>query len=287
MRLPKVNAQARRCDTDRGQVLLDPRPVLLDTGTILIVFSARATGMAIGNHPRDYQPHDYLTALKTGRWFSVLPEPMQQALLADAQIKTLAQQQVLFSRGDAFDGIYCVVKGALRITGSTAAGKEALLTVIEPYNWIGEIALFDGLARTHDAIATQASVLVNVPQASLDAMLTEHPSWWRWFGLLLTYKMRVVFVAMEDAALLTAPQRVARRLVFMAEGYGEFTDRSRRVLPLPQEQLAAMLSLSRQTINQVLRQFEAQGLLKLHYRELEVLDLGGLREAGCETPAKK
>lgn len=237
--------------------------------------------MSIGNHPRDY-----LTALKTGRWFSVLPEAMQQALLADAQIKTLTPQQLLFSRGDAFDGIYCVVKGALRITGSTAAGKEALLTVVEPYNWIGEIALFDGLARTHDAIATQPSVVINVPQASLDAMLAEHPSWWRWFGLLLTYKMRFVFVAMEDAALLTAPQRVARRLVFMAEGYGEFTDRSRRILPLPQEQLAAMLSLSRQTINQVLRQFEAQGLLKLHYRELEVLDLEGLKDAGSDTSTR-
>lgn len=231
--------------------------------------------MATITHPRDY-----MTAIKTGRWFSVLPDALQEALLADAQLKTLAANQVLFSRGDAFDGIFCVVKGALRITGSTAAGKEALLTVVEPYSWIGEIALFDGLARTHDAIATQPTVVLNVPRAPLDAMLEANPGWWRWFGLLLTYKMRFVFVAIEDAALLTASQRVARRLVFMAEGSGEFTDRSRRVLPLPQEQLAAMLSLSRQTINQVLRQFEAQGLLKLNYRELEVLDLDGLREAG-------
>lgn len=231
-------------------------------------------------------PQHYMTAIKTGRWFSVLPDAMQQALLADAQLKSLAPQQVLFSRGDAFDGIFCVVKGALRITGSTPAGKEALLTVVEPYSWIGEIALFDGLERTHDAIATQPTVVLNVPRNSLETLLTEHPGWWRWFGLLLTYKMRHAFVAIEDAALLTAPQRVARRLVFMAEGSGEFTDRSRRVLPVPQEQLAAMLSLSRQTINQVLRQFEAQGLLKLNYRELEVLDLDGLREAGRDNGAR-
>lgn len=229
------------------------------------------------------QPLDYLTALRAGRWFSSIPDAMQSALLADAQFKSLTPQQILFSRGDAFDGIYCVVKGALRITASTASGKEALLTVVEPYNWIGEIALFDGLERTHDAIATHASLVLNVPQASLDKMLRENPEWWRWFGLLLTYKMRFVFVAIEDAAVLTASQRVARRLVFMAEGYGEFTDRSRRVLPLPQDQLAAMLSLSRQTINQVLRQFEAQGLLKLNYRELELLDINGLRDAGRES----
>ena len=52
------------------------------------------------------------------------------------------------------------------------------------------------------------------------------------------------------------------------------------MLPLPQDQLAGMLSLSRQTINQVLRQLEGQGLVKLSYRELEILDLEGLRCAG-------
>lgn len=227
-------------------------------------------------------PLDYRTAIQTGRWFSILPEALQQALLVDAQLKTLSAQQILFSRGDPFDGIYCVVKGGLRITGSMPSGKEALLTVVEPYNWIGEIALFDGLERTHDAIADQASLVLQVPSVTLEALLQAEPVYWRWFGLLLTYKMRFAFVALEDAALLPAPQRIARRLVFMAEGYGEFTDRSRRVLPLPQEQLASMLSLSRQTINQTLKQFESQGLLKLNYRELEVLDLQGLREAGRE-----
>jgi CRP-like cAMP-binding protein len=47
----------------------------------------------------------------------------------------------------------------------------------------------------------------------------------------------------------------------------------RRVLKVPQEDLAMMLALSRQTINQVLKQFETQGALKLGYAEIEITDV--------------
>ena len=222
----------------------------------------------------------YRLGLLTNRWFAGLPSAMQDVLLAGAVLHHLPSGERLFSRGDDYDGIYCVAKGALRVLGVHENGKEALLAMAEPYGWLGEIALFDGLPRTHDAIAAQASVVIRIPAAHLSDMLAVHPDWWRCFGVLLSQKMRFAFMALEEAALLPIPLRIARRLVLMAEGYGELMDRTRRVLPLPQDQLASMLSVSRQTINQVLRQFESQGLLKLNYREMEILDLPGLRQAG-------
>jgi CRP-like cAMP-binding protein len=62
----------------------------------------------------------------------------------------------------------------------------------------------------------------------------------------------------------------------IAEGYGEI-DPPRRVLQLPQEQLASMLSLSRQTTNQILRDLQGQGILDLSYGEIEILDAQRLR----------
>lgn len=224
--------------------------------------------------------HHYRPALLASRWFGALPSALQDALLKAAQLRTLSTGERLFSRGEAFDGIYCVVNGALRVGSCNEAGKEALLAMVEPFNWIGEIALIDGLARTHDATAEGACSVLRIPAPALAQILDEHPQWWRCFALLLTQKMRFAFIGIEEAALLPAPQRIARRLVLIAEGYGEFAGRSRRVLSLPQEQLANMLALSRQTINQSLRQFEAQGLIRLSYRELEILDLERLRRAG-------
>jgi CRP-like cAMP-binding protein len=62
----------------------------------------------------------------------------------------------------------------------------------------------------------------------------------------------------------------------IAAGYGEITP-PRRVLQLPQEQLASMLSLSRQTTNQILKELQGQGILDLRYGEIEILDAERLR----------
>ncbi len=63
----------------------------------------------------------------------------------------------------------------------------------------------------------------------------------------------------------------------MADGYGDLRLGTRRVLRVPQEQLAQLLALSRQTVNQVLKDFETRGLLRLAYGEIELLDFAGLR----------
>jgi CRP-like cAMP-binding protein len=87
----------------------------------------------------------------------------------------------------------------------------------------------------------------------------------------LTHKLRLAFEAIEEAALLPAAQRLARRLLLMAGGYGE-PGALRRVLKVSQEDLAMMLALSRQTVNQTLKQFELQGALQLRYAEIEIVD---------------
>jgi CRP-like cAMP-binding protein len=221
--------------------------------------------------------------LERSAWFRSAPAAMQAELIETGRVEHLAAGQRLFTRGDSDDGLYCVLDGLMRIGAASAEGKEALLAVIEPVNWFGEIALFDNRPRTHNAYAERDSALFHVPRAALAALLERTPAYWHVFGLLLTQKLRLAFDAIEDAALLPAAQRVARRLLLMAGGYGE-PGALRRVLKVPQEDLAMMLALSRQTINQVLKQFETQGALKLGYAEIEITDLRKLGELADLKP---
>jgi len=222
--------------------------------------------------------------LERSAWFRSAPVAMQAQLIKAGRVERLAAGQRLFTRGDSDDGLYCVLDGLVRIGAASSAGKEALLAVIEPVNWFGEIALFDNRPRTHDAYAERDSELFHVPRAALAALLERTPEYWHAFGLLLTQKLRLAFDAIEEAALLPAAPRVARRLLLMAGGYGE-PGALRRVLRVPQEDLAMMLALSRQTINQVLKQFEAQGALKLGYAEIEIADVQKLSALAELNPA--
>ncbi|MEA3088313.1 MAG: family transcriptional regulator, cyclic receptor protein [Paraburkholderia sp.] len=222
--------------------------------------------------------------LERSAWFRSAPAAMQAQLIEAGRVERLAAGERLFTRGDSDNGLYCVLDGLVRIGAASSAGKEALLAIIEPVNWFGEIALFDNRPRTHDAYAERDSELFHVPRTALAALLERTPGYWHAFGLLLTQKLRLAFDAIEEAALLPAAQRVARRLLLMAGGYGE-PGALRRVLKVPQEDLAMMLALSRQTINQVLKEFEAQGALKLGYAEIEIADVQKLSVLAELNPA--
>jgi CRP/FNR family cyclic AMP-dependent transcriptional regulator len=226
-------------------------------------------------HDRPWHDRAPLVRLQQGHWFAGLPGELQGALLGMAQVLQLEPGQRLFRRGDKPGGLYAVVEGAMRIGAVSESGKEALLTLVEPPYWFGEISLFDGLPRTHDAFAESASSLLLLPQGELLALLEAQPRYWRDFALLMSQKLRLAFIALEEMSLLPAAPRLARRLLLIAENYGE--GEPRRVLHLAQEQLALMLAVSRQTTNQILKELEAQGIVRLSYGEIEVLDLERLR----------
>ncbi|AYF89201.1 Crp/Fnr family transcriptional regulator [Pseudomonas sp. DY-1] len=225
----------------------------------------------------------YLDRLRTGQWFSQLPAGLQEELLAMAQLRRLEPGQRLFRRGDPPCGLYAVLEGAIRVGSISESGKEALLVLVEPPHWFGEISLFDGQSRTHDAFAEGQVTLLNLPQAPLLSLLKREPWHWRDFALLMSQKLRLAFIALEEMSLLPAPQRLARRLLMIAEGYGERSGQ-RRVIQLAQEQLAMMLAISRQTTNQILKDLEAQGALRLNYGEIEILDPERLKRAAQGKP---
>ncbi len=214
--------------------------------------------------------------LNAGHWFSHLPEPLQHDLLSQASVRQLNAGQPLFRRGDPPCGLYAVLDGAIRVGAVSRNGKEALLTLVEPPYWFGEISLFDGQPRTHDAYAEGPTRLLQVPQTALLDLLEQQPHYWREFALLMSQKLRLAFIALEEMSLLPAAPRLARRLLLITEGYGETGPR--RVIHLAQEQLALMLALSRQTTNQILKELEARGALRLTYGEIEILDLDCLRQ---------
>lgn len=229
---------------------------------------------------------DLWAIIQAGRWFSALPPALAEQLQTQAKPRLLTAGEWLFRRGDAPCGLYAVARGALTIAGTAAMGEQtrtALLTLVEPPMWLGEIALFDEAPRTHDAYAATHCTLLHIPHQPLRQWLDAHPQYWRDMALLLTDKLRHSLIALEEQTVLSAPQRLAHRLVQMAHSYDQWNDnlRTRRELAVSQEQLARMLGLSRQTANQILQELQQAGILQLRRGKLEVLDLNALRTAAC------
>jgi len=215
--------------------------------------------------------------LAQGRWFAALSEEVRDALLARAVVRRHPSGARLFSRGDANAGLFCVLDGAVEIGAVDLAGRESLLDVLQAAQWFGEIALFDDGPRTHDATTKGATTLLLVPAAELRRLVEADPALWRTFGALVVEKVRALFLGSEGAGTLSAGVRVARRLHGMTTCHGMLVAGCvRSTLAINQQQLGAMLGLTRQTVSEVLRQLEGDGIVKRRYGAIEVLDLDAL-----------
>src|ERR1700751_5974343 len=113
----------------------------------------------------------YRPQLESTPWFRGLPIELQDYLVSHAKLIRLEKGQVLYRYGDRSDGLYAVLEGALSVGTVGADGKEALLAVLGPTAWVGEISLFDGLPRPHDAIAVSRALFIHVPEAALQNLL--------------------------------------------------------------------------------------------------------------------
>lgn len=224
----------------------------------------------------------HLPMLRSGRWFAQLPPDFAQGLLDMARVRQLQAGEKLFLRDAAPCVLYAVVRGTIRISRHSGEGdgaREAVLVLLSPPQWFGEISVFDGSARTHDAHAAEPCTLLHVPHEELLAWLGSHPVHWRDLAVLMADKLRLAFVSMEEQTVLPAPQRLARRLLTMSLSYGQATesDRTLRVLAVTQEQLALMIGVSRQTTNQILGELKSRGVLQVQRGSIELLDLQALR----------
>lgn len=214
------------------------------------------------------------------RWFADLPAQMQDKLFRHARVCHMQADQPLFLRGDVFNGLYCVLEGLVRISCTAPDGSAGILTFVEPSQWFGEVGLFDRRTRSHDANAEGPASVLHIPASVLDKLVAENPGLWQHFGMLLAQKMRSVFVGLEAFALLPAQSWVARRLLMLARQHWTVaTANKQNIVPVSQDHLALMLSMTRQTTNRILQKLEQDGVLRCGYRHIEILDWDGLWQA--------
>jgi CRP-like cAMP-binding protein len=226
-------------------------------------------------------PLGLLPALRTHLWFASCPQALQMALIEHSRLVHLSPGEGLSARDEAHEGLSCVIAGALRMgTIDPLDGQPRLTVYAEPYNWFGDASLLDRLPRALSAVADTESTVLVVERQAIEAWLDANPLCWRDVARLTSSKLRTALTALEDASHLPMQQRLARRLLHAASNHGQSGVGSlRRRVRLPQNYLAQMLGVSRQTVNKALQQLVARGVLVLHYAEIEILDVAALLEA--------
>ena len=170
------------------------------------------------------------------------------------------------------------------MSSTTLAGRQTTLTYAEPGTWFGDIALFDGLPRTHDAHAHGDTTLLVVRKADFHALLAAHTELYDALLRLNCRRLRLMFDAIEDLNSLPLAARLAKQILLLARSYGVAQGGEVRIgLALAQEDLAQLLGASRQRVNQELKALERDGALRIEPTRLVVLDREKLLAAAART----
>jgi CRP/FNR family transcriptional regulator, cyclic AMP receptor protein len=211
--------------------------------------------------------------IDTGPWFAKLSLALRQDILDRASVRRLADGELAATRGAPAREWCGVAAGAVRVSSVSLAGKQVSLTYVEPGTWFGDIALFDGLPRTHDGHAHGPTTLLVVGKANFQALLAAHVELYEALLRLNCRRLRLMFDALEDLNTRPLAARLARQLLLLARAYGvpEAEGESRIGLALAQEDLAQLLGASRQRVNQELKALERAGALRMEPQRVLVV----------------
>jgi CRP-like cAMP-binding protein len=207
-----------------------------------------------------------------GSWFAKLSPALREAILARAVVRRLGDGALLSTRGAPAAEWVGVASGAVRVSSVSLSGKQVTLTYVEPGTWFGDIALFDGMPRTHDAHAHGATTLLTVRKADFKDLLSQHVELYDALLRLNCRRLRLLFDTVEDLNTRPLASRLAKQILLLARSYGVAEgDEIRIGLQLAQEDLAQLLGASRQRVNQELKGFEREGALRIEPTRLVVL----------------
>jgi CRP/FNR family transcriptional regulator, cyclic AMP receptor protein len=202
-------------------------------------------------------------------------QPDDLELIAGYMVRTrYARGELIFRRGDPGRAIYVIESGRVKISLSSAEGKEVILALLGAGDFFGELAVLDGEPRSADAAAFEPTSLLVLLRQDLRRDLEARPRIAVELLAALSRRLRAADGVIADAAFLDVPGRVAQTLLRLAED----EQRAGAVGPrLTQAELAGLVGATRESVVRCLGAFERAGLIRRSGGRITVLRPDALR----------
>ncbi|HSW42114.1 MAG TPA: Crp/Fnr family transcriptional regulator [Patescibacteria group bacterium] len=220
-------------------------------------------------------------ALRRCILFSQLDDETMARCTESLRSRRYRRNETIFHQGDPGDSLYVVERGAVKIVLPDPEGEEgAIIATLRAGDFFGELALLDGEDHSATAIALEATDALVLRREAFDRLVDEDPNLRRALFAGLVGELRRLTYHVGELHFLNLPGRLARRVVRMAreadaDAHGEI----RLSWPFSQSELAAMIGGTRQTVNRLLSDFAADGLIRIEKETLVIPDLDRLERA--------
>ncbi len=192
--------------------------------------------------------------------FSMLTAEQAQTIADGVTKRRYRRGEIIVEQGRKSDALFILLSGRARVITSDSRGREVILAVLEPGDYLGEMSLIDNEPHSATVRAeVQTDVLV-LGRGEFAACLPENSS--LSYAILrgLVGRLRNADRQIESLALLDVYGRVARALLDMSqdEEDGSKVIRSK----VSRQDLAKVVGASREMVSRVMKDLEERGLIQ-------------------------
>ena len=210
-------------------------------------------------------------------WLRLLPPAERARAVTELLVGDAAPGDYVARVGKPVTYWFGVVQGLLKMSSDNAQGMTMTFTGVPPGGWFGEGTALKREPYRYNIQALRKSVVAGLPVDTFHWLLDHSIGFNRFVMNQLNERLGQFIAAREIDRLNNPDVRVARSLAALFNpvlypGVGE-------VLRITQQELAYLVGLSRQRVNEALAALEVQGSIRVEYGGLRVLDLAALKSS--------
>lgn len=218
-----------------------------------------------------------IEALRSCPLFAPCPEGVLADVGRRLRHRHFRRNEVIFHQGDPGDALHVITSGAVKIVLPSPEGEEAIIATLRNGDFFGELSLLDGQPRSATATAVEPTETLTLPRGVFHELLDAHPELRDALFEALTHLLRRLTRHVEELHFLDLAGRLAARLAQLARQAGPSPQGGAELdWPYTQSDLAAMIGGTRQSVNKLLSELIADGLVRLETERLIVTDVDAL-----------
>jgi CRP/FNR family transcriptional regulator, cAMP and macrophage regulator len=210
--------------------------------------------------------------------FGDVPHPAD-ALFDDQELLELAGRDglarlnpgaPLLTEGDPVESVYLIRSGEVEVYRRTR-GRRLVVQILHAGDLLGLVPHLRGRPARYSARAISSVQVLRLRPDAVSWLLQTRPSLSRRYIVYLVGHLERMAKRVEELSGGGLRARVASVLLDQAaDGSG--------IIRLPQSTLADLLGASRSSVNRILKDMEARGMVRVRYRRVEILDSGAVRK---------
>lgn len=208
-------------------------------------------------------------------WLAHLKADERERVAPELRISEATPGDLICRFGRPATYWFGVVDGLLKMSADTAQGRTLTYSGLSPGGWFGEGTVLKRESYRYNVQALRRSLVAGLPVDTFHWLLDHSIGFNRFVMSQLNERLAQFIGAIEADRMSSPEQRVAHNIAALVNpvlfpGVGD-------LLRITQQELAYLVGLSRQRVNEALRALQAQGAIRVEYGGLRVLDPGALR----------